>query len=148
MIVDSIKGFERYLHFHPLFSKAYEYMLKTDFNNLLPGEYPVSGREIFCRVWEGEAKGLECPRLEVHDSYIDIHILISGTETIGLRDRSHCLGDNIPYDEREDIAFLEEEPASFVTLAPGCVAVAFPHDAHAPLIGVGKIKKAVIKVLI
>jgi YhcH/YjgK/YiaL family protein len=111
-----------------------------------PGEYPIVGKDIYCKIWEGEGKGLEIPPLEVHDSYIDIHILLEGNETIGLRDRSRCDGDNIPYDQENDIAFMEEVPENFISLGPDNIAVIFPHDAHSPLIGEGKIKKAVIKV--
>ena len=147
MIVDSLKGFERYLNLHGRFAAAYEFLKKNPPGSLEGGEYPVKGREVYCTVWEGEAKGLDLPKLEVHDSYIDVHILIEGTETIGYRDRGRCNGDDIPYDSDKDIAFLEEEPESFVTLGPGNIAIVFPYDAHAPLIGTGKIKKAVIKVL-
>src|SRR5512133_3158378 len=128
MIVDSLKGFERYLNLHPLFEKAYAYILKTDLNKLEPGEYPVMGKDIYCKIWEGEGRGLEIHKLEVHDSYIDIHIVLKGTDTIGLRDRSRCNGDNVPYDEKCDIAFMEEAPENFISLGEQNLAVIFPHD--------------------
>ena len=146
MIVDSLRGFERYLNIHPRFEKAYKYILKTDLHSLLPGEYPIVGKEVYCKIWEGEGRGMEIPKLEVHDSYIDIHIVLKGTDTIGIRDRSRCTGDNIPYDETNDIAFMEDSPENFISLGEDNLAVIFPHDAHAPLIGEGFIKKAVIKV--
>lgn len=147
MIVDSLRGFERYLHFHPRFAKAYEFMIKTNLNDLEEGKYPIMGKEVYCVIWAGDGKGLEIPKLEVHDSYIDIHILLEGYETIGIRDRSRCDGDNVPYDKEKDIAFLEEPAENFINLSPGNLAVIFPHDAHAPLIGEGRIKKAIIKIL-
>ncbi|HBY02936.1 MAG TPA: YhcH/YjgK/YiaL family protein [Rikenellaceae bacterium] len=146
MIVDSIRGFERYLNIHPRFEKVYTYILKTNLHTLEPGEYPVVGKEIYCKIWEGPGKGIEIPKLEVHDSYIDIHIVLTGSETIGIRDRSRCMCDNINYDEQKDIAFLEEIPENFISLGEDNLAVIFPHDAHAPLIGEGFIKKAIIKV--
>lgn len=148
MIVDSLKGFERYLSFHPRFTKAYEFLIKNDLASLEPGKHSIMGKEIYCSVWEGEGKGMDIPKLEVHDSYIDIHYLLEGNEVIGHRDRSRCAGDNIPYDNENDIAFLEEVPENFINLSPGNVAIIFPHDAHAPLIGEGFIRKIVIKVLV
>ena len=56
------------------------------------------------------------------------------------------MSDNISYDEINDIAFLEESPENFISLGEDNIAVIFPHDAHAPLIGEGFIKKAVIKI--
>lgn len=147
MIVDSLRGFERYIHLHSRFAKAYEFTIKTNLDELKEGDYPIMGKEIYCTIWEGEGKGLEIPKLEVHDSYIDIHILLSGNETIGIRDRSRCDGDNAHYDSEKDIAFLEEVPENFINLSPGNLAIIFPHDAHAPLIGEGKIRKAIIKIL-
>ena len=146
MILDSLKGFERYLNLHSRFEKTYRYILKNDLHKLEPGEYQIVGKEIYLTIWEGEGKGLEIPPLEVHDSYIDIHILLEGNETIGIRDRSRCNCDNIAYDDVKDIAFLEEAPENFVSLGPDNLVVVFPHDAHAPLIGEGRIKKAVIKI--
>jgi YhcH/YjgK/YiaL family protein len=148
MIVDSLKGFERYIHLHSRFQKAFEYMTKTRLDELEPGEYQIMGKDIYCKIWEGEGKGLVIPKLEVHDSYIDIHILLQGEETIGVRDRSRCNGDDIPYDPVKDIAFLDEEPEYFLNMGPGTLVVLFPHDAHAPLIGVGKIRKAIFKILL
>ncbi|MEN6618235.1 MAG: YhcH/YjgK/YiaL family protein [Rikenellaceae bacterium] len=148
MILDSLKGFERYLNFHSRFEEAYTYILKNKLREMEPGEYPIVGRDIYCTIWDGEGKGFEIPELEIHDSYIDIHILLEGSETIGIRDRSRCHCDNILYDQEKDIAFLEEAPENFVNLGIDNIAVIFPHDAHAPLIGEGRIKKAVIKVKI
>ncbi len=148
MIVDSLKGFERYLNIHSKFSIAYEFIRKSDFSILSPGKFNIDGNSVICTIWEGEAKGIEIPPLEVHDSYIDIHILLEGTETIGHKDRSRCSGENIPYDSEKDIAFFDESPDNFINLSPGNIAVMFPYDAHAPLIGEGTIKKAIIKIAV
>ncbi|HBZ35864.1 MAG TPA: YhcH/YjgK/YiaL family protein [Bacteroidales bacterium] len=146
MIIDSLRGFERYLNLHSKFEKVFSYIIKNDVHKLEPGEYSVVGKDIYFTIWEGEGKGMVIPKLEVHDSYIDIHILLEGNETIGFRDRSRCNGDGITYDPEKDIAFLEEMPENFINLAPDNLAIIFPYDAHAPLIGEGKIKKAVFKV--
>jgi len=147
MIIDSLKGFERYINLHKGFAKVYDFIRQNDLNEMPAKRYDIDGNNIYCTIWEGDANGLELPDLEVHDSYIDIHILLEGTETIGYRDRGRCNGDNIPYDTEKDIAFLPEEPESFITLGQNNIAIIFPYDAHSPLIGTGKIKKAVIKVL-
>jgi YhcH/YjgK/YiaL family protein len=148
MIIDSVKGFERYTRLHPLFEKVFEFMRKQGFEELAPGRYEIEGNNLYCNVWEGDGKGMELPRPEVHDSYIDIQVLIEGNETIGHRDRGRCNDENISYDDMKDIAFMKEDPEVFVSLAPGYFAILYPHDAHSPLIGSGKIKKAIFKVKI
>ena len=91
-------------------------------------------------------KDVEDAKLEIHDSYIDIHVLLEGSETIGLKDRSKCNTDNTKYQEADDIAFLEEEPENYVVMGVNNLAIIFPADAHAPLLGAGNYKKAVFKV--
>ena len=139
MIVDSVKGFERYIHLNPRFNLVYNFLRNNDLENMNPGEYPVEGavdRDVYCKISEGDAKGMVIPPLEVHDTYIDIHFLLRGNETIGLRDRSRCNGENIPYDSEKDIAFLER-CRKISSISPGNIAIVFPYDAHAPLIGEG-----------
>lgn len=148
MIIDSLKSFERYLKYHPGFDKVGAFLKKNDLYALEPGRYDIDEHNSWCTVWEGEAAGMETlPKLEVHDSFVDIHILLEGMETIAYKDRARCEGDTqAKYDEAEDVALLEDEPEVFVSLAPGNMLFCFPKDAHAALIGTGRIRKAVIKV--
>jgi biofilm protein TabA len=148
MIIDSLQGFERYLSMHPAFPAAFRFMTETNLTELACGRHEIDGNKLYCTIWEGEGKGLEIPPLEVHDSYIDIHILLEGNESIGFKNRAQCFSENTPYDESRDIAFYDEAPHNFINISPGNIALFFPHDAHAPLIGEGHIKKAVIKVSI
>lgn len=146
MILDSLKSFEKYQTLHEGFDKVYQFIRKNNLHALEGGEYEIDGKKIYCKIWQGELKGLETPKLEVHDSYIDIHVLLEGSETIGLKDRGKCSDDAAPYDEANDITFFEEEPENYVVLGLNNLAVIFPADAHAPLMGEGSCKKAVFKV--
>lgn len=146
MIVDSIRGFEKYKGLHERFGKVFEFLRKSDLGAMEPGEYEIDGKDVYCKIECADARPLEEMKLEMHDVYIDIHVLIEGNETIGFRDRALCSDSNISYDEGRDIAFPEEEPEVFVNLGEGNLVICFPSDAHAPLLGEGKIRKAVIKV--
>ena len=148
MILDSTKGFEKYIRLHERFGEVFNFLRKTDLRALSAGEYPIDGKKSYCKIWDGEGKGLDIPKLEVHDNYIDIHLLLEGNETIGFKDRSNCLSSDATYNEAEDIAFFDEDPDVFINLGIDNSAIFFPSDAHAPLIGEGKIKKAIIKVLV
>ena len=53
-----------------------------------------------------------------------------------------------PYDPEGDCALYADRPTSWLHLVPGQVAVFFPEDAHAPVIGEGKIRKMIAKVKI
>jgi YhcH/YjgK/YiaL family protein len=58
------------------------------------------------------------------------------------------LHETAPYDLNKDIQFFQDKPVSLLTVQPGTFAVFFPWDVHAPGIGEGSIKKAVVKVLV
>lgn len=146
MIIDSVKSFERYITLHKGFEKVYKFLKDNNIFELPEGEYEIDGKIVYCTVSDGMGRGFEDYQLEVHDAYIDIHLLLSGTETIGFKDRSKCESDNASYDEIKDIALLPDEAEVFVTLGEGNFAVCFPRDAHAPLLGAERIKKAIFKV--
>ena len=124
----------------------YQFIKKNDLYSMECGKYEIDGRKVYCTISEGELRDVEEAKLEIHDSYIDIHVLLSGSETVGIKDRSKCNGDDTKYQEADDIAFLEDEPENYVVLGVGNIAIIFPADAHAPLLGTGSYKKAVFKV--
>ena len=124
----------------------YQFIKKNDLYSMECGKYEIDGRKVYCTISEGELRDVEEAKQEIHDSYIDIHVLLSGSETVGIKDRSKCNGDDTKYQEADDIAFLEDEPENYVVLGVGNIAIIFPADAHAPLLGTGSYKKAVFKV--
>lgn len=146
MILDSLKSFEKYQTLQEGFDKVYQFIRKNSLATLEEGSYEIDGKRVYCTISSGELKNVEDAKLEIHDSYIDIHVLLEGAETIGLKDRSKCNTDNTKYQEADDIAFLEEEPENYVVMGVGNLAIIFPADAHAPLLGTGSYKKAVFKV--
>lgn len=146
MIIDSITGFERYLGQHPGFEKAFKFLRSQNIEALITGRHEIDGDNIYALVSEDEGKPLEDAKLEVHDSYIDIQLLISGSETMGWKDRARCDVGSGAYDDAKDIAFYDDEPDVFFVMEPMNLVIFFPYDAHAPMIGDGLIKKVVVKV--
>lgn len=146
MIIDSITGLERYANQHPGFEKAFKFLRSKNVGSLITGRHEIDGDNVFALVSEENGKPLDQAKLEVHDSYIDIQVLISGSETMGWKDRARCDVGNSKYDDAKDIAFYDDVPDVFFVLEPTNLAIFFPHDAHAPMIGDGVIKKVVVKV--
>jgi YhcH/YjgK/YiaL family protein len=115
---------------------------------LSEGRHVIDGEKIYATVSKGPGKALEDAKLEVHDSYIDIQVLIAGMETMGWRDRRHCQHIHATYDETKDVALYNDSPEVFFTLEPEHIVLFFPYDAHAPMIGDGEIHKVIVKVKI
>lgn len=84
--------------------------------------------------------------LEAHRRFIDIHVPLKGTETIGWAPVSSLRHVRTPYDEEKDVAFFGDSAHSMLHVRVGQMAVFFPEDAHAPNIGLGRHRKLCIKV--
>lgn len=146
MIIDSLKGLERYTSFHPHFQKAFDFIRKEKLEQLPVGLHPIEGDELLCQIWEGDATTRENATLMAHDSYIMIHLLLEGSEIIAHKDRSNCDAEQALYKESEDLLLFKEQGENLVSLSPGNLAILFPHDAYTAAIGNGPIKKAIIRV--
>ena len=111
-----------------------------------PGRYECDGDEIFLSLNVGELKKPENAALEVHDKYIDIQLVLSGRESFGWRDRRECSAPHGEMNNDKDILCFEDKPSTTFTLHDGQFCILFPEDAHAPMIGDGQIRKAIVKV--
>ncbi len=146
MILDKLENSKLYKNIHPLFSKAFEYIHKTDFSQLADGKYEIENDKLFAMVQEYNTKDKTEAKPEAHRKYIDIQYIHSGVELVGIA----TLNNQIPVsDEPEkDFAFYESE-TSFIKLEAGMFAVFFPDDLHMPGIKLKqstKVKKIVVKV--
>ena len=70
----------------------------------------------------------------------------TGEEGYGWRSVASCTAPRGTYCAERDILFYDDRPDTFLTLRPGGMAVFFPSDAHAPLIGSGEVRKCIVKV--
>jgi len=148
MILDSLKNASSVLALHPLFKQAFEFIQNNDLSNMELGKTILDGDKLFISVMENEGKAPEAAKMESHVKYIDIQVVISGVETMGWTAIEHCTDALEPYNADKDLQFFSNKPTSMVTVNPGEFAIFFPEDGHAPGIGNGLIKKAVVKVLV
>ncbi len=147
MIIDSLHNYKSYSGMHPRLAKAFEYLVKADFSKLPNGRNEIDGDEIFLMMTRGELKKPQDAPIEVHNRYIDIQLVIEGTETFGWRERSELGLPEGGFDAEKDVQFSGEAPSMFFTLHAGQTCVFFPEDGHAPMIGEGPITKCIVKIL-
>lgn len=110
------------------------------------GRYEVVEDSILLIISENDLRSVDEAPLEAHNIYIDIQIVINGTESYGVRDRDMCSCSKDGYDAERDIEFYDDKVSNIVTLVPDDFVIFFPEDAHAPLIGNGRVKKAIFKI--
>lgn len=148
MILDSLNNSGRYSAIHPRLARAFERIAAIDWTAVEPGIHELEGKEIFVNVMDVALKRKEDAKLEVHDDYIDIQVLVSGDEESfgwsARRDLNRPLGD---FDTEKDIRFFDDVPQTYYTMRRGEFSIFFPEDGHAPMVGEGRIRKIIVKVL-
>lgn len=149
MIIDDLFAAEKYYSLNPLFVKAFEYLQTIDLETTIEGRYELQGDDLFYMVTNnaGLSKEASVANFECHNKYIDIQVCIRGNETFGWKPRADCsrLKES---GQKMDYVFFDEVPDLYFQLRKNQFVIFFPKDAHAPMIGEGKIKKLVVKVKI
>ena len=131
---------------NPYYLAALEFMRGNDLNALETGKHVIDGDNLFLNICDSTMKTRQQARLEVHDRYIDVQVPLSKDETFGVKARSECTQPDGAMDPEKDILFFNDPVEETVTVKAGEVIVFEPHQAHAPLIGEGRIRKAIFKV--
>lgn len=147
MILDSLKNSGLYTTLNPRLERAFERIAATDWKTVGPGIHELDGRDIFVNVMDIDLKTKAEAKLEIHDAYIDIQVLVTGTaEAFGWSDRAELRKPLDAFDVQKDIQFFDDVPQTYYTLRPGQFTMLFPGDAHAPMVGEGRVRKIIVKV--
>lgn len=148
MIFDTLANAGRYTALHPLFPQAFEFLRSTDLQSLAPGRYPVVGEDIRAIVERVTGRSREEAKLECHRKYIDIQLVLAGSDEMGWRALDECRAPVADYQAEKDIQFFRDPPASWIATPPGAFCIFFPEDAHAPLVSGGEIHKVILKIAV
>lgn len=147
MIMDSCARGAAYAALHPCFAKAFTFLRDTDLAGLADGRIDLDGERLYALVMSLDGRGQDGAKSEVHRRYIDIQVVVSGEEVMGWSPLAACR-QPLPFDASKDVGFFADAPASWVLVPAGSFALFFPEDVHAPLAGVGRVKKVVVKVAV
>ena len=149
MILSLVSDSPVYANLPPGLAMAIEWLLAHIGDDFTPGRYTIGdipAGEVFVKVEDTTLIPREKASLESHKRYIDIHIPLKGTETIGWAPTSGLKHSRQPYDESLDIEFYGDTAHSLLHVKVGQMAIFFPSDAHAPNIGLGRHRKLCIKI--
>ena len=146
MIVYNLQNSQRVEGLHPLFKTLFDYVKTHDLFHAELGRIEIDGDNLFINNVNPECVARDKQVLELHRDYIDVHILLEGTETIGWKAIEDLKDEVKPYEANGDCALYSDAPTTFVDLLPGQFMIVYPEDPHAPLIGQGKIRKLIAKV--
>jgi YhcH/YjgK/YiaL family protein len=148
MILDILKKAKRYSTLNKGFSKAFEFLSRSDLKELPVGKYEIDGERVYAMVSKDFSRRKEDALLEIHEKYIDIQLVLAGTDTMGWKPKSLCKNPTGAYDSEEDIQYFTDEPDAWIATKSGSFVIFFPEDAHMPLISSGQLHKVVVKVAV
>ena len=142
MIYDRMERLESYRGLCRTLDSLIDYLSGRDWCALPPGRSEVDGGRAYINHNVVTLKA-EQPVYEMHRQYGDIHIAISGGETIGC-----APAESMDWPGSADETLLSSgQDACRLTMAPGTFAIFFPADAHRPSQGAGDCDKLVGKFL-
>ena len=147
MIIDTFSNWSIYFRL-PAWQKAFEF-LHAATPALEDKKHLIQGEDIFALVSTYETKPLAAGALEAHRLYLDIQVLLAGTEYMDYWPLAG-LAVKTPY--TRDVEFFQTPAAAplRVRLEPGVFAALFPADAHMPMLMSGatpqRVKKVVVKI--
>jgi YhcH/YjgK/YiaL family protein len=147
MIFDEINRADLYYHLSSPLNDSFDFLRSKKFSYQNPHTYKIGTEGIYAIPQEYTPKKKADRSIESHRKYIDIQVMVEGTEYLGYADKNilHCVG----YDEEHDTERLTGT-LTFLPFRKDYFAILFPQDAHMPGVkarGCTKIvKKVVIKV--
>lgn len=147
MIVDAIKNAELYYSLSPRIKQAFDWLAVTDVASLSAGRHDIDGDNLFVNVMDIELKPDHEAALEIHNRYIDIQIMIGEQERYGWSERCDCHTPREEFNTERDVQFFNDQPQTIFALNQRQFAIFFPEDAHAPMLGEGKVRKLIFKLL-
>lgn len=142
MIYDRMEHLAAYRGLSSTLDSLIDFLLQGDWSSLPMGRSDVDGDRAFVNHSIVELK-TEQPLYEMHRLHGDIHISISGGETI-----SYAPAEQIAWpDQEEETLLAPGQDVCQLTMLPGTFAIFFPRDAHRPSQGSGSCDKLVGKFL-
>ena len=148
MILDILENAPSYLPLNKGFAKAFEFLMRPDLKELPVDKYEIDGDRVYAMVAKDHGRKKEEGLLETHNKYIDIQLVLAGTDNMGWKPKSSCKESSSEYDQESDVQLFTDEPDAWLATQSGAFAIFFPEDAHMPMISSGQLHKVIVKVAV
>lgn len=131
---------------NPYYLKAIDFIRNNDLNVLPVGKTIIDGDNLWVNIMDADLRTIEKAKFEAHNEYIDIQIPLSRNEKYGVKPRSECTKPIGVFNCDNDYILYDDLIEVVKDIKAGEMIVFDTKTSHAPLIGDGKIHKAIFKV--
>ena len=150
MIISSLTSPNFKVGLPKVIAEVCDYLNTLDLNALENGRHDIN-EQIYMNVMEPETAEPSSKKAELHHEYLDVQVLIRGTENIEVGANYPDLSKYESYNEADDYQLCAGIDDKFtITMKPKMFAVFYPYEPHKPCCVVNgkteKIKKLVVKV--
>ena len=150
MIISSLTSPNFKVGLPKVIAEICDYLNTLDLNALENGRHDIND-QIYMNVMEPETAEPSSKKAELHHEYLDVQVLIRGTENIEVGANYPDLSKYESYNEADDYQLCAGIDDKFtITMKPKMFAVFYPYEPHKPCCVVNgkteKIKKLVVKV--
>ncbi len=150
MIISSLTSPNFKVGLPKVIAEVCDYLNTLDLNALENGRHDIND-QIYMNVMEPETAEPSSKKAELHHEYLDVQVLIRGTENIEVGANYPDLSKYESYNEADDYQLCADIDDKFtITMKPKMFAVFYPYEPHKPCCIVNgkteKIKKLVVKV--
>jgi len=144
-----MQNLEEYAFLEEQVKECFEYAKEHDLASYEKGSHEIDGDRLFVNIVEYDTVAAEERFWEAHKNYLDVHLMLHGTEQIDLNFIQNM--DVKEFVPKDDFLPMDGEKNSSVILRDGDFLICYPGDGHRTAVAVNdsqKIKKAIFKVRI
>ena len=136
MIIDSFENVSAYEGMHPRFPAAFAYLKELLAKNVPDGRYePDQSGEYYVSIGTGALKNNELARAESHRKYIDLQLVLEGTEHMYIPSANPLPAPESEFNVEKDCVHYDSVPKSdchCLNVTEGQFAIFFAGELHAP----------------
>ncbi|MDD6182522.1 MAG: YhcH/YjgK/YiaL family protein [Lachnospiraceae bacterium] len=149
MIFGNIHNLKEFPFLEEKIKECFEYAKSHNLVSYEEGSHEIDGERLFVNIVEYTTTKPEERFWEAHKNYLDVHVMLQGTEQIDLNFIQNM--DVKEFVEKDDFLPMDGDKNSSVILRDGDFLICYPSDGHRTAVAVQepeKIKKAIFKVRI
>lgn len=149
MIFGNIHNLKEFPFLEEKIKECFEYAKSHNLVSYEEGSHEIDGERLFVNIVEYTTTKPEERFWEAHKNYLDVHVMLQGTEQIDLNFIQNM--DVKEFVEKDDFLPMDGDKNSSVILRDGDFLICYPSDGHRTAVAIQepeKIKKAIFKVRI